>query len=191
MAFAFSSLLYPQHHDRSSRFDCPEKNRAVVRAYRVPRDAHANDVGSVYPPAGVVDRVPPYIRESAYLHTFWFKPVSSLGLFDMTMFIDSSPGLALSFLPLPLSACYWQTQRSLTGSPTGILRVRFRQLHTEGLLPLHVPVGTADGTAGSEKNSSITRLCTSHNIDVASTKEANNGLLACHKAQCFEEGAAA
>ena len=29
------------------------------------------------------------------------------------------------------------------------------------------------------------------NIDVASTKEANNGLLACHKAQCFEEGAAA
>ena len=126
-------------------------------AYRVPRDAHANDVGSVYPPAGVVDRVPPSIRESTYLHTFWFKPVSSFGLFDMTMFIDSSSGLALSFLPLPLSACYWQTQRSITGSPTVLLRVRFRQLHTEGLLPLHVPVGAVDGTTGS-KNSSTMRL---------------------------------
>jgi hypothetical protein len=163
----------------------------VVRAYRVPRDAHANDVGSVYPPAGVVDRVPPYIRESAYLHTFWFKPVSSFGLFDMTMFIDSSPGLALSFLPLPLSACYWQTQRSLTGSPTGILRVRFRQLHTEGLLPLHVTVGTADGTAGSEKNSSITRLCTSHNIDVAPKEETSNGLFARRETEYSEESAAA
>ena len=28
------------------------------------------------------------------------------------------PELTISFLPLPLSACYWQTRRSLTGSPT-------------------------------------------------------------------------
>ncbi len=110
-AFAFSSLLYLQPYDRSLRFDFPSIGQGL-RAYRVPRDEHANDVGSVYPPAGVVDRVLPYIRESTCLLTFWYKPVSSFGLFDMTMFIDSSPGLTISFLPLPLSACYWQTQRS-------------------------------------------------------------------------------
>ena len=93
-------------------------NRAEVWGFRVPRNEYANDVGSVYPPAGILDRVLPYIKESTCLLTFWYKPVSSFGLFDMTMFIDSSPGLTISFLPLPLSACYWQTQRSLTGSPT-------------------------------------------------------------------------
>jgi len=51
-------------------------------------------------------------------HTFWFKRFSELSLVTLYDGYDDSPGLTIPSSPLPLSACYWQIQLSLTGRPT-------------------------------------------------------------------------
>ena len=106
------------------------ENRAKLWAYHVPCNEYANELGSIFSPAGVVGRVNSKQISFAYPLTFWFKRYSSLRLLVVTMFIDDSLTLAMSLCPLTLSACYWQIQHSLTGSPTVTCGYVFRQLHT-------------------------------------------------------------
>ncbi|MEI7789212.1 MAG: hypothetical protein WCI23_11210, partial [Chlorobiaceae bacterium] len=122
-------ILYPQLYDRSLRFDFP-KNQAELWAYCVPCSEYANGLGSIFSPAGIVDRENSNQISFAYPLTFWFKRISSFRLLLFTAFIDDSLTLAMSPCPLTLSACYWQIQLSLTGSPTVSCGYVSRLLHT-------------------------------------------------------------
>jgi hypothetical protein len=106
-------------------------NRAEVWVFRVPRNEYANESGSIFSPAGIVDRVNSYPMNLPYPLTFWFKRISSFRLLLFTAFIDDSLTLAMSPCPLTLSAYYWQIQLSLTGSPTVSCGYVSRQLHTD------------------------------------------------------------
>ena len=87
---------------------------------------------------------------SAHLHandatvprTFWFKPVSNFGLFIVTMLIRQFTYIVHTQLAL---APYRFVAGSFNLSSRIGLRIlrgySSRQLHTSGLLLLHVPVG--------------------------------------------------
>jgi hypothetical protein len=87
----------------------------------------------------------PVVREFTYPRTFWSKPgnASNFGLFIVTMFNGSSHMLAMPFLALAPLRLLLADSTSPHGSVYGSPQVRFRQLHTRRLLPLHVPVGFA------------------------------------------------
>ena len=119
-------------------------NRAKVWGFRVPRNEYANELGSVFSPAGFIVSVSPYSRELTYPLTFWFKPVSNFGLFLLTMFINSSHVLANIILTLAPLRLLLADSASPHGSAYSFLRVLFQQLHTRQLLILHVSVGSAD-----------------------------------------------
>jgi len=121
----FFFIPYPQLQGRPLRFDCPE-NRAKLWAYRVPRHEYVNDLGSIYPPAGVIGRVGSEKKSLTYPLTFWFKRTSSLRLLYLTVFIDDSHLLALSLCPMPLSALLLADSASPHGLAYRFLRVRFR-----------------------------------------------------------------
>ena len=71
-------------------------NRAKVWGFRVPRNEYANELGSVFSPAGIIVSVSPDLKELTYPLTFWFEPVSNFGSFLLTMFINSSHVLAMT-----------------------------------------------------------------------------------------------
>ena len=71
-----------------------------------------NGLGSLFPPMALIahDRggFSPATRHVA----FWPKPISTFGLFYITMFIKSSPGLAMPFDPSSRSALVLAEMRS-------------------------------------------------------------------------------
>ena len=91
-AFAFSLILYPPPHRRPP---CGGPTpRGGRRAYHVPRTYHGwlrlcLFAGGSAATAGE-GRYP-----CTWPPTFWFKPLSAFGLLDLTIFISSSPELAL------------------------------------------------------------------------------------------------
>ena len=129
-----------------------------------------SDLGPVSPPVGIIVSVIPKITEITYPHTFWCKPISNFGLCYVTMFIDSSLVLAMSFQPSPLSACCWQIQPLLTIQPTVTCGYFSRQLHTKRLLIMHVSVGFADWTTSPSYRTIQQNDFTSHHSHCYATK---------------------
>ncbi len=121
-----------------------QHNRAEVWGFHVPRNEYANELGSVFSPAGFIVSVSPNSRELTYPLTFWFEPISNFGSFLLTMFINSSHALANIILTVAPLRLLLADSTSPHGSAYSFLRVLFRQLHTRQLLILHVSAGSAD-----------------------------------------------
>jgi len=99
--------------------------RAELRAYRVPGNESANDLGSIFPPVGVIGRVNPNNREFTFPHTFWFKRVSSFRLLLLTMFYQWFTFVSLVILPLAPLRLLLADLASPRGSAYSFLRVLF------------------------------------------------------------------
>jgi hypothetical protein len=63
-----------------------------------------NGLGSLFPPVALRAHDPGGFSPGTRHVACWLKPDSTLGLFGLTMFIKSSPGLAIPFDPSSHSA---------------------------------------------------------------------------------------
>jgi hypothetical protein len=81
--------------------------------------------------------------------TFWFKPIGTFGLSDVTAPKDVHICWSYPLIPCSSPPSCWQIPPCLAAWRTGYPAVTLSpELHTEPLPAPHVRVGTADGTAG-------------------------------------------
>jgi len=145
-AFAFSAFLYPLRQLRPLRFACRCRQRDGLTLFRM-NLASGSDPSCA--PAAFLSMTVQRTEDHTLPHTFWFKPVSTFGLSDVTTPADVH--MCWSYPPIPCSSppSCWQIPPCLTTWRTGVPAVTLSpELHTEPLPAPHVRVGTADGTAG-------------------------------------------
>lgn len=111
-AFAFSAFLYPQHQQRSLRFACRYRQRYGLTLFRM--NLRASRTLPIRRQLSVHGG--PTGKDHTLLHTFWFKPISTFGLFLVTAFIGSSLVLVVIAHPLHLTAFVLAVSNSPHGS---------------------------------------------------------------------------
>ena len=106
------------------------------------RLTNALGLGPAYTPVGTIVSAHPAPNGASVPRTFWFKPASNLGLFILTMFYQQFTYVVLTQLALVPYRLVASSFSLSSRFGLRILRGYFpRQLHTDGLLLLHVPVG--------------------------------------------------
>jgi hypothetical protein len=145
-AFAFSAFLYPLRQLHSLRFACRRRQRNGLTLFRMNFSSGADPSCA---PVASISMMVQRTNDHALPLTFWFKPVSTFGLSDVTAPKDVH--VCWSYPPIPCSSppSCWQIPPRLTARRTGYPAVTLSpKLHTEPLPAPQVRVGTADGTAG-------------------------------------------
>ncbi|REG58668.1 hypothetical protein B0G80_1338 [Paraburkholderia sp. BL6669N2] len=111
-AFAFSTILYPPHQQRSLRSACRRRRRDGLTLFRMSFRA-----GRTLPiRRRLVVHGGPVHEGHSTPRTVWFKPVSTFGLLLVTTFIRSSHTLVVPAHPLLLSAFVLADSASPRGS---------------------------------------------------------------------------
>ena len=96
-AFAYSTVIYPLPRRRALQQRCPGREDVGLTVFR-PLDL-MNGLGSLFPPVALTAHDREGFSPCTHHSAFWLKPDSTFGLFGLTAFIKSSPGLAIPFDP--------------------------------------------------------------------------------------------